>query len=276
CGSTHWMEVWTLWQPHYWLAGWVKAFTAAASVPTAIVLVFLIPHALSIPSIAQMRTTNQLLETEVLERKRIEEKLRQAHAELEARVAQRTAELAQANQELGEQRQWFQTTLASIGDAVIATGNDGSVMLVNKAAQSLTGWSPEEAAGKPLAEVFKIVNEQTGEPPVNPALRAIQEGTVVGLANHTVLIAEDGTRRAIDDSAAPIRDDDGQIHGAVLVFRDISERRRAEQALRESEQRYRSLFDNNLDAIFSLDTEGRFFSANPACARVSGYTLKEL
>jgi PAS domain S-box-containing protein len=276
CGSTHWMELWTLWQPVYWLSGFVKAFTAAASVPTAIALVFLIPHALSIPSLAEIRRARDDLAAEVAERKRIEEQLRQAQGELELRIAERTSQLAQSNSELNRQREWFQTTLASIGDAVIATGTEGQILLLNKAAEELTGWAQVEAAGKPLPEVFNIINEHTRLPPVNPALRAIEEDTLIGLANHTILIARDGTEKAIDDSAAPIRDEQGRILGAVLVFRDISERRRAEEAVRDSEQRYRSLFDNNLDAIFSLDAEGHFFSANAAAERVSGYTLEEL
>jgi PAS domain S-box-containing protein len=276
CGSTHWMELWTLWRPDYWASGMVKAFTAAASVPTAVALVLLIPHALSIPSHAHVRKAKEDLEAEIVERNRIEAQLRQARIELEARVAERTTELALVNQELQRQREWFSTTLSSIGDAVIATGTQGEVLLLNKGAEELTGWSQADAAGKPLSEVFNIINEHTRLPPPNPALRAIEEETVVRLANHTILIARNGVEKAIDDSAAPIRDEQGRILGAVLVFRDISERRRAEQALHESEQRYRSLFDNNLDPIFSLDAEGRFFMANAAAERISGYTLEEL
>src|SRR3954452_13800688 len=152
CGSTHWMELWTLWQPVYWLSGFVKAFTAAASVPTAIALVFLIPHALSIPSLAEIRRARDDLAAEVAERKRIEEQLRQAQGELELRIAERTSQLAQSNSELNRQREWFQTTLASIGDAVIATGTEGRILLLNKAAEELTGWAQAEAAGKPLPE----------------------------------------------------------------------------------------------------------------------------
>jgi len=134
----------------------------------------------------------------------------------------------QAQEQLGRQEEWLRTTLASIGDAVIATDTQGRVTFMNQVAQSLTGWGWEEAKGHPLESIFRIFNDHTREPAGNPAVRAIQEGRVVGLANHTVLIARDGTERPIDDSAAPIRDEAGTVAGVVLVFRDISERYRAE------------------------------------------------
>ena len=104
-----------------------------------------------------------------------------------------------------EQRERLRTTLASIGDAVITTDTEGRVTYLNAVAESLTGWTNAEAVGQPLDAVFRIVNEQTRQPVENPATRALREGVVVGLANHTVLIAKDGTERPIDDSAAPIR-----------------------------------------------------------------------
>ncbi|MGC1720722.1 MAG: CHASE3 domain-containing protein [Isosphaeraceae bacterium] len=134
---------------------------------------------------------------------------------------------------LHEQREWFRTTLAGIGDAVIATDTEGNVRFLNSVAQELTAWKEHEAEGQPLGLVFKIVNEQTRKTVANPALRALKEGVVVGLANHTILIARDGTERPIDDSAAPIRDADGKTVGAVLVFRDITARKKAEEGLAE-------------------------------------------
>jgi PAS domain S-box-containing protein len=138
---------------------------------------------------------------------------------------------------LREQREWLRTTLTSIGDGVIATDTFGRVTFLNAVAQRLTGWTEQEAKGEPLAFVFRIVNEETRAPVDNPALRALREGTVVGLANHTLLIARTGVEQPIDDSAAPIRDEQGQITGVVLVFRDVTERRRAELALREADRR---------------------------------------
>src|SRR4029077_13246658 len=123
----------------------------------------------------------------------------------------------------------------SIGDAVISTDDQGRVRFLNPVAERLTGWSQEEAAGKALPQVFKIINEQTRQSVENPALRALSQGVIVGLANHTVLVAKDGTERPIDHSAAPIRNAAGRLVGSVLVFRDITQRRRTEAAVRESE-----------------------------------------
>jgi PAS domain S-box-containing protein len=145
---------------------------------------------------------------------------------------------------LAEQRERLRTTLASIGDAVISTDAGGRVTLMNAVAEALTGWELGEAAGRPLDAVFRIVNEQTRRPADDPAAGIMEKGTVVGLANHTVLIARDGSERPIDDSAAPIRDGQGRVVGCVLVFRDVTERRRvereraeAEEALREADRR---------------------------------------
>jgi PAS domain S-box-containing protein len=130
---------------------------------------------------------------------------------------------------LRQQREWLEVTLSSIGDAVIATDTDGDVTFLNPVAESLTGWKQEEARGQSLRKVFNIMNEQTRETVENPALRAIREGLIVGLANHTVLIAKDGAEMPIDDSGAPIKGAEGKVIGAVLIFRDITERRSAEE-----------------------------------------------
>jgi PAS domain S-box-containing protein len=138
---------------------------------------------------------------------------------------------------LREQREWFRTTLASIGDAVIATDTEGRVTFLNDIAQKLTGWKDREAAGIPLENVFRIVNERTRATVDNPAARALREGTIVGLANHTLLLNKQGAEFPIDDSASPIRTGEGSIAGVVLVFRDVTTRRQAEKALHDrSEQ----------------------------------------
>jgi len=132
---------------------------------------------------------------------------------------------------LRESQQWLVTTLKSIGDAVIATDAGGFITFMNPVAEALTGWNQEDAAGKPLKKLFNIINEETGKQAEDPATRVLREGVVVGLANHTVLVARDGTKYPIDDSGAPIRDDKGNITGVVLVFRDITEKRNMEEAL---------------------------------------------
>jgi PAS domain S-box-containing protein len=180
-------------------------------------------------------------------------------------------------QALTEQQEWLRVTLSSIGDGVITTDTTGNITFLNPVAQSLTGWTLEEASGLPLETVFQIVNEETRATVENPATRALREGLVVGLANHTLLIARDDTERPIDDSAAPIRNARGEVAGVVLVFRDVTERRRAEQALRHSEERFRLLVEGTRDyAIFMLDSRGNVVSWNPGAQRIKGYRADEL
>jgi two-component system, sensor histidine kinase and response regulator len=124
----------------------------------------------------------------------------------------------------------YAVTLASIGDAVLATDTQARVTFLNPAAEALTGWPTADAVGRPLAEVFRIVNEQTRQPVEDPAARVLRSGAVVGLANHTALLARDGRETPIDDCGAPILDDGGRITGVVLVFRDVTQRRQAEEA----------------------------------------------
>jgi PAS domain S-box-containing protein len=141
---------------------------------------------------------------------------------------------------LAEQREWLETTLVSIGDAVIATDIRGVVSFMNPVAEHMTGWKSEQARGAFCSEVFRIVNEHTRAPVESPVARVLREGVVVGLANHTLLLSRDGREQPIDDSAAPIRNAEGRISGVVLVFHDVTERRRAEaerqKAEREREQ----------------------------------------
>lgn len=135
--------------------------------------------------------------------------------------------------QLVEERERLRVTLGSIGDAVIATDTQGRVTFINPVACELTGWSFKEARGKLLPEVFRIVNEDTRQPVENPVSKVLRHGRVVGLANHTALIAKDGKERAIADSGAPIRDREGDVMGVVLVFRDVT----AERAAKERDQR---------------------------------------
>ena len=135
-------------------------------------------------------------------------------------------------------------TLRSIGDAVVATDKIGRVTVLNPVAEQLTGWPAQEAIGRPVEEVFNIVDEDTRKPAVSPVVRALRDGVVVRLANHTTLIARDGTERPISDSGAPIRELDGSTSGMVLVFRDQTAQRSAERVLQESERRYQLLFQN--------------------------------
>jgi PAS domain S-box-containing protein len=139
---------------------------------------------------------------------------------------------ARAAAALREEKEWFVTTLGSIGDAVIATDTMGRVTFLNNIAQHLTGWTRVEAEGEPLDKVFHIVSQKTRTRIENPALRALRQGEAITLDQDTLLIARDGKERPIDDSAAPIREKGKDILGVVLVFRDITERRRGEESLR--------------------------------------------
>jgi PAS domain S-box-containing protein len=140
---------------------------------------------------------------------------------------------------LRHERELLHATLSSIGDGVIAADADGRVTFLNAVAENLTGWTTAEAVRRPIDDVFRIANEQTRQPVETPVARVLREGNIVGLANHTVLLARDGTVRPIDDSAAPIRDGKQGVSGVILVFRDVAERRRAEETLRENEERLR-------------------------------------
>ena len=139
----------------------------------------------------------------------------------------------QADRQLRQQREWLRVTLTSIGDAVIATDATLRITFVNPVAESLTGWPADEAVGRPLTSVFRIINEQTGRPLEEPVTRALRESRVVELANHAAVVTKDGRTIPIEDSAAPILDASGQVIGAVLVFHDVTEKRRAEEALRK-------------------------------------------
>ncbi|MBU1679319.1 MAG: PAS domain S-box protein [Bacteroidetes bacterium] len=140
---------------------------------------------------------------------------------------------------LQETQEWFSITLKSIGDCVIATDSKGYVKFMNTVAEAVTGWNMDDAVGKLVNVVYNIINEETGEPAEDPVTRVIREGTVAGLPNHTLLITKDGTKIHIDDSGAPIRDDRGNIIGVVLVFQDITERKRAEDEIKLNETRLR-------------------------------------
>ena len=176
-----------------------------------------------------------------------------------------------AESRLHQQSEWLRVTLASIGDAVIATDLENRVTFLNVVAQTLTGWTQAEAAGLPLAQVFRIVHESTRVEVESPVDRALREGAIVGQANHTILIARNGFELAIDDSASLIRDESGRVMGAVLIFRDVDQRRRAERELERSEARKAAVLDTALDAVVTMDHHGQVVEWNPAAERTFGF-----
>ena len=173
-------------------------------------------------------------------------------------------ERKRAEEALHESEQRWSTTLASIGDAVISTDIEGRITFMNAEAEALTGWKLAEALTKPITEVFNIINEYTRREADNPVTKVLQEGTVVGLANHTILVRKGGTEVPIDDSGAPIKDGDGKTMGVVLVFRDITERKRAEEEQRESRNRFKVLTQNLRSGVALIDEQGKFSIVNPA------------
>ncbi|MFN7927916.1 MAG: PAS domain-containing protein [Blastocatellia bacterium] len=209
-------------------------------------------------------------------RRQAEAALAKAHAQLAEQVEEQAKDLSKTSDELRlenirralaekkerEQREWWRVTLNSLGDCVITTDTEGKINFINQTAQEVTQWGSEEVVGLPLEQVFHIVNETSLQPVENPITKVLREGVTVGLANHTSLITKGGRYLPIDDSGAPIRDDDGSIIGAVLVFRDFSQQRQAEGQLRESELFNRSIFENSPDCVKILELNGTLHSMN--------------
>jgi PAS domain S-box-containing protein len=202
---------------------------------------------------------------DITDRKLAEEHAQRLVLEREGRLA-----AERLRRETERQRERLRVTLASIGDAVITTDAEGRIGMLNSVAERLTGWSSDEAEGRMLDEVFRIINETTRVTVESPVQKVLLHGNIVGLANHTVLISRDGSQVPIDDSAAPIRDDSGEICGVVLVFRDVTARRESERALIQSEARKTTILNSSLDAIITFDNLGKIVEFNSAAERIFG------
>lgn len=180
--------------------------------------------------------------------------------------------LAAAREELIREKEFLTTTIASIGDAVIATDAEGRITLMNRVAEKLTGWPLDEALGKPLVEIFRIVNEETRRAVENPVDKVRRLNTVVGLANHTILINRSGVDIAIDDSGAPIFTPDGALKGIVLVFRDVTTQRKAQRAAAE----LAAIVEYSGDAIVTKNLDGVIQTWNAGAERLFGYKASEI
>ena len=176
---------------------------------------------------------------------------------------------------LHDQPEWSRVVLASIGDAVITTDSKGQITFLNAVAESLTGWTQSEAMGQPLDRVFHIINEHSRQAIESPTVRALRDGMVVGLANHSLLIAKNGTDRPIDDSAAPIRNERGEVAGVVLVFRDISQRRHAEQEVQAALAYADNIIATLREPFLVLDKSLRVRTANACFYRKFGVSQEE-
>lgn len=149
---------------------------------------------------------------------------RELHSSVEIAIYKHEME-----RKLKESEKWLSTTLESIGDAVIATDKEGNIIFMNPVARKVTGWNPDEAIGKTLLDVFRIINEETGIPLEDPVTKVLKKDAVIEMTDPALLVTKEGTRLPIDDSSAPIRDENGSVIGVALVFRDITERKRAEK-----------------------------------------------
>ena len=191
--------------------------------------------------------------------------------------------LVQVEERERASQRWAAVTLASIGDAVLTTDMAGRISFMNPVAAVLTGWPAAEALKQDSTSVFRIFDEQTGARLDNPVDRVLFEGVSIGLANHTLLEKRSGERIPIDDCAAPIRDEDGRITGAVLIFRDIAARRRAEQERRaaveelaRSQKQMRGMLESITDGFASLDRQWRYTFGNAEAARQSGMASEDM
>ena len=182
----------------------------------------------------------------------------------------------QADRQLRQQREWLRVTLTSIGDAVLATDAEARITFLNPVAESLTGWKAEEAAGQPIQSVFRIVNEWNGQPLEEPVARCSRERRPVELANHAALVTRDGRTVPIEDSAAPILDATAEVIGVVLVFHEVTEKRRAAEALASQRKELQLILDASPTLIFYKDRENRFLRVNRAFAEITGTPKQEI
>jgi PAS domain S-box-containing protein len=181
-------------------------------------------------------------------------------------------QLDESRRSLERARDLLGATLYSIGDGVITTDREGKIQMMNGVAARLTGYSEAEARGQNIERIFRIVNEASRKTVEDPVRRVLRSGEVVGLANHTVLISKTGTDIPIDDSGSPIRGSDGKANGVVLVFRDVSERKRAEETAR----RLAAIVENSDDAIIGKTLDGVVTSWNQGAERLFGYSASEM
>ncbi len=180
------------------------------------------------------------------------------------------------HQRAREHEEWLFTTLRSIGDAVIATDETGRIVFMNPVAEALTQWPQREARGRPLDEVFRIIGEHAREERESPVAKVLREGRVVGLANSTLLIRKDGTELPIDDSGAPIWDGHGGLQGVVLVFRDVTAKKRAERELATQGHITRTIAENATLGLFMMDARQHCTFMNGEAERITGFTFAEV
>ena len=177
---------------------------------------------------------------------------------------------------LRDSEQWFTSMLHCVGDAVIATDAQGRVRFTNPASEAVTGWSLAEMEGQPFDRFLTLKDRQDGETLESPIKRALRDGRVIGIEYGSHLVTRDGSLVAVDDSVAPIRDEKGDTVGAVMVFRDVSQRLETEQALRDSERNFRHMFEFAPLGMALVSLDGKILQANRAVCKMLGYEENEL
>lgn len=231
-----------------------------------------------------------------IEQQKLTEELSTHVGRIEAEVYLRAAEIQEANcrlaavneelvrelcerklvqQALAKSEKWFSTTIASIGDAVIATDMNGAVSFMNSVAESLTGWSQAEAIGKSTDLVFNIVDKETRRTVENPVKKVFREGKVVGLADHSLLLSKSGREYDIEDSAAPILTDTGECFGVVLVFRDITGKKQIKEETKRQKELLQLILGSIADGVVVADSNGKFLVFNAAAEQILGIGATE-
>ncbi len=286
CGTTHLLEIWNVWHSNYWLSGGVKALTAAASVPTAVLLVRLVPVALALASPEQMRRANAALQEEILTRRRAEEQVNQLNRQLETRVLERTAELEVANEELQRQiseRRQAEESLrvneadfrasfysSAVGQAQVDPAT-GQYLRVNPKFCDIAGYTEAEL----LSMTFRDLTHPDDRGDDGAAHERMVRGEVPEVRREKRYLRRDGRTVWIDINASLIRDESGRPMRTLAVVQDITARKKAEEARRSAEEKFRCLVEQSLVGIYVIQDE-RFAYVNPKMAEIFGYTAQEL
>ncbi len=259
CGTTHLLEIWNIWHANYWLSGGIKALTALASVPTAILLVKLVPQALALPSATQLHTVNTALQGEIVERKLAEARLREFNEELETRVQERTAELDRSLEALRVSEERFRLVVEAAPNAMVVADEHGHMILVNAQAEKLFGYARAELLGQPV-ELLVPERYRPAHVGYRGGFFQHPQARAMGAGRDLFGRRKDGGEVPVEIGLNPVHTAEGACVLASII--DITERRQAEAALRDSQQLLRAIVDNSSAVIYVKDLQGRYLMVN--------------